>query len=588
MLFTRAYTVVPITLPSHAVMLTGTYPMVNGMRDFSGNVLDKKFDTLAEVLKAGGYRTGAFIGGAVLDSRFGLNQGFDEYFDHFNYNPAEANLDLIERPAAAVLDEAIPWMEKASTEKFFAWIHLYDAHHPYTPPEPFSTLYARQPYDGEIAYVDSQLGRLFTFLEDKGWWDSSLIILVGDHGEGLGEHGESYHGFFIYDSTLHVPLIIKAPGISSGRIGSIARTVDLFATILQIAGLPIPAQNQGKSLLGKLLRKDTSIQEAYAETLLPELHFGWSDLRSLRRGNLKLIDAPRPELYDLAVDPGETKNLFDSRRTMAGPLKEELAKWLQRNSPAEGEKSTTQIAHTPTDPALIEKLKSLGYIAISSPISKKTARGADPKDKIETAELITAALFFGQKGKFDESLAQLQEAEKNEPNNIAILYLKGLNFYRKRDFPGAIDNFKKALAIAPNYAMASYFLALSYLNSGDLDAAMLGFRRTVLLDPTHFLAYHNLGAALVRRGQYQEAIDAFGNAIRAYPDYLPSLLALGEMYLFENKPDQAIGVLERVIQLAPEDPRSLTALAKAYGQKGNYEKAQELLRRARGKPDRQR
>ncbi|HEV8129611.1 MAG TPA: sulfatase-like hydrolase/transferase [Acidobacteriota bacterium] len=586
-LFKHAYTAVPITLPSHAVMLTGTYPMVNGIRDFSGNVLDTKFETLAEVLKKGGYKTAAFIGGAVLDSRFGLNQGFDDYLDRFDINSmAEANLDLIDRPAGAVIDEALSWMEKASG-RFFVWIHLYDAHYPYAPPEPFRTEYTHQLYDGEIAYADSQLGRLFDFMKRKGWWDSALVLAVGDHGEGLGEHAESYHGFFIYDSTLHVPLIIKAPGIRPGRIDSIARTIDLYATILQIAGLAIPPQNQGYSLLGKLLGKDSSAQEAYAETLLPNLHFGWSDLRSLRRGNLKLIDAPRPELYDLAADPDEGTNLFQSRRAMAAPLKEELAKWLQRNSPREGEKRAGNAEHAPQDPALIEKLKSLGYIAVSSPVAvPRTGKGADPKDKIQTAELITSALSLGQKGKYDESLAQLQKAEKDEPDNIAILHLKGLNYYRKRDFPSALEIFKRALAIAPNNAMASYFLALSYLNTGDLDAAIVGFRRTVLLDSTHFLAQHNLGAALVRKRQYQEAIEAFRNAVRIYPDYRPSLQALGEMYLFENKPDQAIEVLEHAAQLAPEDARPLMSLARAYAQKGNEAKAQELLQKARSKSHR--
>ncbi len=215
--FERAFTPVPVTLPSHSAMLTGTYPMLSGMHDFSGNKLNPQQPTLATVLKRAGYATGAVMGAAVLDSRFGLNQGFDFYYDHFDFSRLdESNLDEMERPANVVADVALDWLGKNSQKKFFLWMHLYDPHYPYQPPEPYSREYAAQPYDGEIAFADEQLGRLLRFLKEKGLYQNTVIVLSGDHGESLGEHGEKTHGFFIYNATMRVPLIMRLAGEAGG------------------------------------------------------------------------------------------------------------------------------------------------------------------------------------------------------------------------------------------------------------------------------------------------------------------------------------------------------------------------------------
>src|SRR6266852_1263430 len=211
--FARALTVVPVTLPSHTAMLTGTYPMLSGIHDFSGNKLSPQQPTLTTVLKQSGYATGAVVASADLDSRFGLNQGFDFYYDHFDFSRLEeANLDEMARPGNVVADQALDWLGKNSQKKFFLWMHLYDAHYPYPPPEPYSREYASQPYDGEIAFADEQVGRLLRFLKDKGLYQNTVIVLTGDHGESLGEHGEKTHGFFIYNATLHIPVILHLPG----------------------------------------------------------------------------------------------------------------------------------------------------------------------------------------------------------------------------------------------------------------------------------------------------------------------------------------------------------------------------------------
>src|SRR6201993_4786772 len=219
--FERAYPPVPVTLPAHTVIFTVTYPMYSGMHDFSGNTLNPSQPTLASTLAAQGYATAAVIGSAVLDSRFGLNRGFDFYYDHFDFNRLqESNLDEMERPGNVVADEVLDWLGKNYQRRFFLWMHLYDPHYPYRPPSPYSQEYKSHPYDGEIAFADAQVGRLLGFLKEKGLYQHTLIVLSGDHGEGLGEHGEKTHGFFIYNSTLHVPMIVKLPGAPHARTTS--------------------------------------------------------------------------------------------------------------------------------------------------------------------------------------------------------------------------------------------------------------------------------------------------------------------------------------------------------------------------------
>src|SRR5215472_12279582 len=249
--FEHAFTPIAITLPSHTVIFTGTYPMLNGMHDFSGNRLGAQQQTLASVLKAHGYTTGAVVASAVLDSRFGLNRGFDFYYDHFDFNRLEeSNLDEMERPGNVVADQALEWLSKNYQKRFFLWMHLYDPHYPYRPPAPYSEEYKSHPYDGEIAFADEQVGRLLRFLKERSLYHNTLVVLSGDHGEGLGDHGEATHGFFIYNSTLRVPLLFHLPPTTPAhQITSPVRTIDIMPTILEILKVPVPSEVQGESLL---------------------------------------------------------------------------------------------------------------------------------------------------------------------------------------------------------------------------------------------------------------------------------------------------------------------------------------------------
>src|SRR5713226_2961111 len=284
--FERAYTPVPVTLPAHTVIFTGAYPMLSGMHDFAANKLSPTQPTLASVLKEQGYTTGAVIGSAVLDSRLGLNHGFDFYYDHFDFNRLqESNLDEMERPGNVVADVTLDWLGKNYQKKFFLWMHLYDPHYPYRPPPPYRDEYKDRLYDGEIAFADAQVGRLIRFLKSKGLYGNTLIVLSGDHGESLGEHGEKTHGFFIYNATLHVPLLIHLPGAAPPRVvPDPVSLADLMPTVLQTLNLDIPSQVQGRSLLPLLNSKTKAREEArslYAETFLPRLHFNWSELRGV-------------------------------------------------------------------------------------------------------------------------------------------------------------------------------------------------------------------------------------------------------------------------------------------------------------------
>ena len=356
----HAFTPVPITLPAHAAIFTGEYPMATGMHDFSGNKLSPKAVTLAKVLKQNGYSTAAFIGSAVLDSRFGLNLGFDTYFDHFDFSRLDStNMDLMARPGDEVMDAALGWLRVNPPQPIFLWVHLYDPHDPYTPPEPYASRYRTHPYDGEIAFDDAQVGRLMQFLKDAGIYDSSVIVLMADHGEGLGEHGERTHGFFVYNSTLHVPVIIRVPGAAPRVISDEISSVDIMPTVLQALKIPVPASVQGRGLLSEILGRSISGKSnLYAETYLPLLHFHWNQLRSYQSRGMKFIEAPRPELYDTRTDPKELKNLYASKQALGHSLHDDLFTLLRRYTPASGGASADKEL---TDPALMERLRSLGY-----------------------------------------------------------------------------------------------------------------------------------------------------------------------------------------------------------------------------------
>ena len=581
--FERAYSAVPVTLPSHTVMFTGTYPTLNGMHDFSGNKLGPNQTTLAAVLKDAGYTTGAVVGSAVLDSRFGLNRGFDFYYDHFDFSRLqESNLDEMERPGNAVADVALDWLAKNSQKKFFLWMHLYDPHYPYHPPEPFATEYKERPYDGEIAFADAQVGRLISFLKHKGLYRNTVIVVTGDHGESLGEHGEKTHGFFIYNSTLHVPVVVHLPGQTAKTISNVVNLADLMPTLLETLKLSVPSQVQGKSLLPLIANKSTEDRNLYAETFLPRLHFNWSELRSVENQKYHFIDAPKAELYDLRKDPGETQNLFDQKSAVSDEMRALLARIIKENSGSQemAEKSGL-------DPALADRLRSLGYMAFSGGGNPNVSNRLlpDPKDRIQVYELISAALSQSQHGEYGASIENLLAASKTDPASVPIHYLLGLNYYRLRDFPNSVEHLEKVVQSSPDYALAIFQLGLAYARTGDSEHAIASLKRALELDSTNFTAAYNLGIVYEQKQMFAEAASSFRAALAVAPDYAQAHRGLGDLLLYQGNVDEALLELRRAVELVPEDPNNHLSLAKALSAKGFSEEAQEELSKAQqGRP----
>jgi arylsulfatase A-like enzyme/Tfp pilus assembly protein PilF len=588
--FAHAYTPIPITLPAHTTIFTGSYPMATGMHDFSGNKLSPNIPTLATVLSKNGYQTAAFIGAAVLDSRFGLNQGFETYFDHFDFNRLdETNLDQAERRGDLVMNEALGWLKRRpahSGQPFFLWVHLYDPHFPYTPPEPYATRYRTHPYDGEIAFADAQVGRLLAYLKERHLDTDSVIVLAADHGEGLGEHGEKTHGFFVYNSTLHVPLLVKIPGGTPRVIEDGVSLVDILPTILQELKISVPASVQGRSLLSLILgrsgQRSGSVSQLYSETFLPLLHFRWSQLRAYQSRGLKYIEAPRPELYDTRTDPRELKNLYTARQSDAHEMHDSLFTLLRRFTPASG---NTVAAKELTDPALLERLRSLGYVAISAGTFSDTSGKPlpDPKDRVQVYELFSEAMADGQHGRYEESLRKLHVAEKTEPASMPIRYLMALDEYRLKDFRGALEQFKGALEVDPKFALATYYMGLTQVELGDIDGAASSFERALEIDPTNFSAAYNLGAVEVRKNRVEDALKHFQQAVEVNPDYAEAYEAIGELELYLKHNDEAIRALERAVELAPESSKGHYNLGRAYQAAGRADDAQREFSRAQSK-----
>jgi len=578
--FERAYTPVPVTLPAHSALFTGTYPLRSGMHDFADNKLAPSQPTLASVLKDNGYATGAVIGSAVLDSRFGLNHGFDFYYDHFDFSRLqESNLDEMERPGDAVADRALDWLDKNYQKKFFLWMHLYDPHYPYRPPSPYSEEYKDRPYDGEIAFADSQVGRLIRELKEKGIYRNTVIVLTGDHGESLGEHGEKTHGFFIYNATLHIPVMIHMPdGPTAKTVADLVSLTDLMPTVLAFLKLDTPSGVQGRNLLPLLLeKKKEEPRSLYAETFLPRLHFNWSELRGSETENYHFIDAPKPELYDLKKDPGETNNLYGQKKAVAEEMRNKLTTLIQQYG--DGQELAQK---TGLDPALMERLKSLGYAGFSGGGTPTiTDRNLpDPKDRVQVYELISDAIAESQHGNYAPSTEKLKAALKIEPDSIPVHYLLGLNYYRTREFAQSVEQLERVLQFSPDYALAVFQLGLAYGRVGDLDHAVQMLKHALELDSTNFSAAYNLGAVYLQKKMVPEAVAAFRQSVTIYADYGPGHRALGEVLLYQGQTDEAMQELRRASELMPQDSGTHAALAKALAAKGLNQEAEEEMRKA--------
>jgi arylsulfatase A-like enzyme/Flp pilus assembly protein TadD len=576
--FTRAYAQVPLTAPSHATILTGTYPQFHQVKDFQVP-LGKDLPFAPEILRNNGYRTAAFIGAMVLDPGVGLARGFDRGFDIYDagfhqVNPGEDRYRSQERRGGEVVDRALAWLQEHPRGPFFIWVHLYDAHDPYDPPEPYKSKYAAAPYDGEIAYADSAVGKLLSQLRARGLYEGAVIAVMADHGESLGDHGEDFHGFFLYDETIRVPLTIKLPGGGSAgkRIENRVELVDVLPTILQAAGVAVPQAVQGESLLGMMKpapAESTSAaatpqdRPAYAETEYPHRSYGWSSLRALRTGKYLYIEAPRRELYDQSLDPQAEHNFSSTSMAVTSTLASQLDAFLQRTTTAR------ELPKPALDPQAQEKLAALGYVAtVDGNESKASAnlkeQGADPKDKIEIGNLIHRANSAQDDGHLQEAVSMLRQLIAKEPG-MYVLYTKlGQCLMLMKDYPQAVPVLRKLVELNPDSAVAHFKLGAALFAAQDFPAAVTEFENVVAKVPQWERGHLFLANALTRTGRMSEAIKECDKVLEVTPDDYEGNLLLGRVLVLWGKPGAALPKLKKAAALQPEAPDPHIALSNAY------------------------
>jgi len=579
-LFEQAVSVAPLTLPAHSSIFTGRFPPEHGVRDNGGFFLGPDQLTLAEILKSRGYRTGGFVAAYVLAGKWGINQGFDTYFDDFDLSDMRAvSLSAIQRPANEVLDKALPWIEQANGAPFFAWIHLYDPHAPYRPPEPFATKYKGHPYNGEIAFADSQLARLVATLQSHGLYDRTVIVVIGDHGESLGDHGESAHGFFVYNSVTHVPLVIRAPFSSTGhrRVADPVRSVDIMPTVLDLLGAPAASGISGVSLVPLLAGTKTELAlDAYSEAMYPLHHYGWSDLHALRSGRYKVIDAPRPELYDVERDPNETTNLFAERQ----PLGERMIAGL-RTLEGGFRKVVASMPAADIDPEARERLAALGYVGtfVASASDPRTGR-ADPKDKIglfnklNEATDITRDREDDHEGSFRRVVALLNDVIQQDPQVIDAWFMRGTKYLSHGDLEKAVADFKQTLTLKPDYDLAVSNLAQAYRRMGNDEAALAGFERYLQLDPKDPFVHYQMGEIWLDRGELPRAESLFRRALDLDPSVAAAKNALGVIALQRGDGTTAERLIREALATKPKLRLAHFNLALVAEQRGDVRTAE--------------
>ena len=579
-LFEQAVSVAPLTLPAHSSIFTGKFPPEHGVRDNGGFFLGPEQVTLAELLKGRGYRTGAFVAAYVLAAKWGIGQGFDTYVDDFDLSQVRAvSLSAIQRPANEVIDKALPWIEQASDSPFFAWIHLYDPHTPYRAPEPFGSRYKGHPYNGEIAFVDSQIARLVSTLKSRGLYERTVIVVIGDHGESLGDHGEGTHGFFVYNPVTHVPFVVRAPfsGTARRRVADPVRSVDVMPTALDLLGAPAASGISGVSLVPLMTGARRELElDAYSEAMYPLHHYGWSDLRALRSGRYKVIDAPRPELYDVDTDPGEKTNLFAERQALGERMIAQL-----RTLEGGFSKTDAAMPAADVDPEARERLAALGYVGtfVASAADPRTGR-ADPKDKIGLFNKLGTAMELSREreadpeASFTRIVALLDEVIEEDPQVIDAWFMLGTKYLAHGDLEQAVDKFKRTLALKPDYDLAVFNLAQAYRRMGDDNAALAGFEHYLSLDPTDPFVQYQMGEIWLDRGDLARAEALFRRALQTDPSVASAKNALGVIALQRGDPATAERLIREALAGKPKLRLAHFNLALLAEQRGDVRAAE--------------
>jgi arylsulfatase A-like enzyme/tetratricopeptide (TPR) repeat protein len=603
--FDHAYAQVPLTLPSHTSILTGLLPFEHKVRDNVGFTLAAGTPTLASLFHARGYRTGGFVSAYVLRPETGIAQGFDVYDAKFSATPGRTSPSQIQRPGPETLAAAAAWLDTLSDDRFFLFFHLYEPHAPYTPPARFASL---EPYDGEVAYADEIVGQLFDRLKARGWYRNATIVLLGDHGEGLGDHGEAEHGLFLYNDTLHVPLIVKLPGDRSAgrRVSDPVQHIDLLPTLAHLSGLAAPTGLRGRDLTPALTGAGGIAPEGiYSETLYPRYHFGWSELTALTDDRYRFIKAPRPELYDLARDPRELTNLVADRPQVVAAMRGGL------DALVAGRPIEAPGAVSPEDRA---KLAALGYIGQSSvPVTQPGSSLPDPKDKVSVLARYHDATVEFDAGNFEEAARGLKSILADNPGMTdvweeyasALLHTgreaDALEAYKgmvrsKPDEPGALlgaasvlidmgrlDEARTYAELAVAHAPAAAHRTLTdiALAGHHFDEALRQAALTEQADPTQHVTAFAHGRIEYDQGHYDAALPYLLQARQdGVTDTMASLdlgYLTGDTLARLTRYPEAETALREDIRIHPGAPRSRLALAGVYHAMGRTTDADQVL-----------
>lgn len=588
--FAQAFTPSPITNTSHASILTGLLPSSHGVTDFAIPLATTHL-TLAELLKKKGYRTAAFVGAVILDSKT-LAPGFDRGFDFYDNFPQHSRSNLrwgrVERRGMDVVHRAETWLTAHPAGPHFVWVHLYDPHDPYEPPAPYSLTYKDHPYDGEIAYADAALGNFLSYIKKRGWYENSIVVLVGDHGEGLGEHYEDTHGIFLYDSTTHVPLIIKLPARRNhGKVvNEQVRTTDILPTVLDFLRVPLPERLDGESLKPYFASAENIGRTALGETDYP-IRFGWAPLRSVRQDEFKFIEAPRPELYNLKSDPGELKNIYQ-------PWDETVRKYREILTAVRSKAAPAQPSAATVGEGTLDELKALGYLgpadAGSSTNVPEPSLLPDPKDKIEEQNLLHNAMMASEDNRPDDARRSLEKVLQLDPKSPTALRQVGELEFRAGDYGKAAQHLKQAREVRPGDATAAFYEGQALEKIGNLTGARDALEASLKLIPGQLPARLLLGEVYLGLEDTTAAEDQFEAAQLLEPASMEAQLGLAKVKIARGHFKDVVDQLEPLSKSQPDNAEIFELLAKAYRQAGKNEDAQKaevrakLLRTVRPKP----
>jgi len=568
--FTRAYAQAPITTVSHATILTGTFPPFHRVSDF-GAPLAPAVPYLPDILHRAGYRTAAFVGSLILDPRAGTAPGFDRGFDTYDAGfhlrqPGEDRYRSIERRGDEVVRRATAWLAAASRagadRPWFLWVHLFDAHDPYDPPADLKKRFAAASYDGEIASIDRLSGRLFRVAGP-----GAVVAIAADHGEALGGHGENTHGVFLYDETIRVPLLLRIPGRAAVRAESRVRLADLAPTILEEAGMPVPADMQGESLM-RMTRRGAADRPVYSETDYPRHAFGWSALASWRAEQFLFVRAPTRELYDVNADPRTMHNIADARTRVADGIDAELEQFIRRTAAGREREAS---AERRVDPALADRLASLGYVGGSG--GAKGSSRINPKDRIHAANSLQTAINAVEDGQFSRAIPLLEQVVATEPSiPIAQLNL-GVAYARTKQHGKAVASLEKAMTLDPLSSIGRYELASALYETGDLRRAADQFAAVAERMPQWADARYSLGAVYARIDRVADAVAELTGAIALEPRHFRANLLLGRLQTLQGRAADAVPHLKTAVEVQPDNAEAHDFLADAYDKIGDSQGA---------------